>query len=253
MIAAYGMSGVTDKAEATFSAMRAAGWTPRDYAYCGLIAAHSFKGDWQVCVCACACGCGWVGGVRARRRRLGVPLQRACRAPPPPPRHPLTLTQPPCAPPPPPPPLPLQSALRVKERMAAVGAAPTVHVYNAIIAACDRAHQYERALRVAKEMRDADVPGNGVTQSVRAGKRVAAGCQQQRRLHPAPAPLLLLPLRCCSPGCAPVSLNRVPAHRPPSQPRSCWMACARRACARWRASRPPLPHCRPPWPPPAPS
>jgi pentatricopeptide repeat protein len=47
LIAAYGMSGRAEQAEAAFSCMRAAGFAPRDYAYCGLIAAHSFQGDWR--------------------------------------------------------------------------------------------------------------------------------------------------------------------------------------------------------------
>ncbi|PSC71557.1 nadh:ubiquinone oxidoreductase complex i intermediate-associated 30 [Micractinium conductrix] len=47
LIAAHGMSGRAEVAEAAFKAMHKAGFTPRDYAYCGLIAAHSFQGDWR--------------------------------------------------------------------------------------------------------------------------------------------------------------------------------------------------------------
>lgn len=103
LIAAYGMSGMADKAEAAFERMRAAGggghlhvllqcvacaasvcvgapwdpaprrltpplpllppagFAPRDYAYCGLIAAHSFKGDWAAAL-----------RVRERMRAAGV-------------------------------------------------------------------------------------------------------------------------------------------------------------------------------------
>ncbi len=39
LIAAYGMAGLPDKAEAVYQAMIKVGHTPRDYAYCGLIAA----------------------------------------------------------------------------------------------------------------------------------------------------------------------------------------------------------------------
>jgi pentatricopeptide repeat protein len=85
-----------------------AGFAPRDYAFCGLIAAHSFKGDWR-------------------------------------------------------------AALGVRERMLSAGVQPTVHVYNALIAACDRAHQYERAMEVAAQMRRAGVAANSVTQSVSGG------------------------------------------------------------------------------------
>jgi pentatricopeptide repeat protein len=47
MIAAYGMCGYVAKAEAMMRAMRGKGYRPRDYAYCGLIAAYSLSGDWQ--------------------------------------------------------------------------------------------------------------------------------------------------------------------------------------------------------------
>jgi pentatricopeptide repeat protein len=40
LIAAYGMAGQPDKAEAVFRAMSNVGHTPRDYAFCGLIAAY---------------------------------------------------------------------------------------------------------------------------------------------------------------------------------------------------------------------
>ena len=40
MIAAYGLAGQSAKAEAFFTAMLEAGHMPRDYAFCGLIAAY---------------------------------------------------------------------------------------------------------------------------------------------------------------------------------------------------------------------
>lgn len=40
LIAAYGMAGLPAKAEAVYGTMVNVGHTPRDYAYCGLIAAH---------------------------------------------------------------------------------------------------------------------------------------------------------------------------------------------------------------------
>lgn len=40
LIAAYGMAGQASKAEMAFKTMLEARHTPRDYAYCGLIAAH---------------------------------------------------------------------------------------------------------------------------------------------------------------------------------------------------------------------
>lgn len=40
LLAAYGMSGETARAEGVFRRMEQAGMPPRDYAFCGLIAAH---------------------------------------------------------------------------------------------------------------------------------------------------------------------------------------------------------------------
>jgi pentatricopeptide repeat protein len=47
MIAAYGLAGQIEKAETFFNAMLDAGHVPRDYAFCGLIAAYSNTGDWR--------------------------------------------------------------------------------------------------------------------------------------------------------------------------------------------------------------
>lgn len=59
--------------------------------------------------------------------------------------------------------------------MRGAGLAPSVHVFNALIAACDRAHQYERAVELAREMQEAGVPANGVTQSVSGWGGVCKG------------------------------------------------------------------------------
>jgi len=40
LIAAYGMAGEPNKAENVMVAMESAGYIPRDYAYCGLVAAY---------------------------------------------------------------------------------------------------------------------------------------------------------------------------------------------------------------------
>ena len=40
LIAAYGIAAQPGKAESIFATMESAGYTPRDYAYCGLIAAY---------------------------------------------------------------------------------------------------------------------------------------------------------------------------------------------------------------------
>ena len=42
MIAAYGLAGQTSRAEMFFNAMLDAGFVPRDYAFCGLIAAYRY-------------------------------------------------------------------------------------------------------------------------------------------------------------------------------------------------------------------
>lgn len=40
LIAGYGMAGEPKKAESVMTAMESAGYSPRDYAYCGLVAAY---------------------------------------------------------------------------------------------------------------------------------------------------------------------------------------------------------------------
>jgi pentatricopeptide repeat protein len=87
-----------------------AGLQPRDYAYCGLIAAHSFHGDWR-------------------------------------------------------------RALHVRDRMRAARAGLTVHVYNALLAAMDRAQQYERALELYRDMQHDGVQPNTMTNQVRPSAR----------------------------------------------------------------------------------
>jgi len=59
--------------------------------------------------------------------------------------------------------------LKVRERAAAAGVQPTVHLYNALIAACERAGQYERAVALGREMRAEGVAGNAATQALLDG------------------------------------------------------------------------------------
>lgn len=47
LVASYGMCGRPEEAEAAMQRMRQAGFRPRCYAYCGLIAAHSLTGDFD--------------------------------------------------------------------------------------------------------------------------------------------------------------------------------------------------------------
>lgn len=58
----------------------------------------------------------------------------------------------------------------------AAGLPPTVHVFNALIAACDRGQQYERAMGIAREMSRAGVQPNAITQQVRAPDRRPRCC-----------------------------------------------------------------------------
>jgi pentatricopeptide repeat protein len=81
-------------------AMRKAGFLPRDYAFCGLIAAYSQSGDWR-------------------------------------------------------------AALHVHQRIVAAGGTPSVHVYNALITACERSGQYEKGLEFSRAMHRKGVAPTG--------------------------------------------------------------------------------------------
>lgn len=103
MIAAYGLAGQIEKAEDHFTTMLEAGHMPRDYAFCGLIAAYSNEGDWR-------------------------------------------------------------AALKVRQRMKALGCAVSVHVYNALIATLERSGQWDQALVLQRNMKVDGVAPNQVTQ-----------------------------------------------------------------------------------------
>jgi pentatricopeptide repeat protein len=114
-------SAAASAAEAAFAAMAAAGVRAREYAYCGLVAAHSLAGD----------------------------------AP---------------------------EALRVRARMQRAGGRPGVHLYNALIAACERGGLYERALDLLRSMRRDGVAGNALTAQLAAnvGRKGAATVESQQ-------------------------------------------------------------------------
>ena len=66
--------------------------------------------------------------------------------------------------------------------MRRAGASPTVHVYNALIAACERAQQFEAGLELTKDMRREKIEPNSVTLQLMHGlgsKGVAAVEKQQ--------------------------------------------------------------------------
>lgn len=166
MIAAYGMAGLADRAEAVFAAMSASGLRPRDYAFCGLIAAHSLAGDWQVGLTPGQLSTLYTLFLASLTRfhmfeRLDyvfyalywskcreVLVKCSCSF--------LTFGVRWCR-------LNLQGALRVRDRMRRAGAQPSVHVYNALLAACERAGQPDRALEVVGHMRREGVEGNALT------------------------------------------------------------------------------------------
>lgn len=110
LIAAHGMAGDAEAAEALLREMRAAGHTPQDYAYCGIVAAYSLRGNWK-------------------------------------------------------------AALKVKDRAAAEDVPPSVHLFNALIAACDRAKQYDKAVELGQDMIAAGITPNSVTQELLEGVR----------------------------------------------------------------------------------
>lgn len=54
-------------------------------------------------------------------------------------------------------------ALRVRRRLELAGRPLTVHLYNAMISACHRHQQWDRALELFHEMRRSGIEPNGVT------------------------------------------------------------------------------------------
>lgn len=62
-----------------------------------------------------------------------------------------------------------KAALRVKQRMHLAGLTPTVHVYNALIAACERAQQFDVGVLLSKEMRRNGVEPNSMTMTLMQG------------------------------------------------------------------------------------
>ena len=62
-----------------------------------------------------------------------------------------------------------KAALRVRDRMRRAGAVLTVHVYNALIAACERAQQLDLGLELSREMGREGIEGNHVTMQLLQG------------------------------------------------------------------------------------
>jgi pentatricopeptide repeat protein len=143
LVAAHGMAGDVVAAESAFKGMIKAGFVPRDYAYCGLIAAHGMGGDWKAAFKVAESmmdndeeddghdGGGVLGG-----EEEGV-----------------------------------EGSGNSSGTIVAASRRPrkTVHVYNALIAACDRAGQYERAIKLSQEMESYGVEPNNVTKQLLEG------------------------------------------------------------------------------------
>ena len=62
-----------------------------------------------------------------------------------------------------------KAAVRVKNRMKQAGLTPTVHVYNALIAACERAQQLDAGVDVTKDMSREGVEPNSMTMTLMQG------------------------------------------------------------------------------------
>ena len=62
-----------------------------------------------------------------------------------------------------------KAALRVRSRMRQAGSKLTVHVYNALIAACERAQQLDAGVELSKDMRRDSVEANQVTVQLMQG------------------------------------------------------------------------------------
>jgi len=144
LVAAHGMAGDVAAAESAFKGMIKAGFVPRDYAFCGLIAAHGMAGDWKAAFKVAESmmdndeedddghdGGGVLGG---EYKGVAGDDNRSGT---------------------------IVAASRRPRK--------TVHVYNALIAACDRAGQYERAIKLSQEMEGNGVEPNNVTKQLLEG------------------------------------------------------------------------------------
>lgn len=144
LVAAHGMAGDVVAAESAFKGMIKAGFVPRDYAYCGLIAAHGMAGDWKAAFKVAETmmdteeegghdGGGAVGGEEEEGAKGSSSTSGGTII--------VAFSRP----------------------------RKTVHVYNALIAACDRAGQYERAIKLSQEMESDGVEPNNVTKQLLEG------------------------------------------------------------------------------------
>ena len=187
LVAAAGVAGRPADAEAAFERLVAAGHAPRDYAFCGLIAAHSAAGDLQSALAvreryaaaaaeaaakarrqqqpASSTGAGLLGGVRSA---LSFTKQRPS-APPPSPAFAAVAGA--------------AAGAAASALAQATPAKPSVHVYNALLAACERARAWDDAMLVAEGMRrDAVAPDADTARLLQAVGRGGVGAVEDAQL-----------------------------------------------------------------------
>lgn len=185
LVAAAGVAGRPADAEAAFERLLAAGHAPRDYAFCGLIAAHSAAGDLK-------------SALAVRERYAAAAAEAAAKARRQQQQHAIgggLLSG-------------VRSALSFGKRSspassspafaavagAAAGAAasaaalatpavPSVHVYNALLAACERARAWDDAVTVAEGMRrDGVAPDADTARLLQAVGRGGVGAVEDAQL-----------------------------------------------------------------------
>ena len=73
----------------------------------------------------------------------------------------------------------------MEARLRAAGVAMTVHVYNGLIAACERAQQWDKALALQRSMEEDHVAPNPATRELLAevGRKVTSGPCGMRETH----------------------------------------------------------------------
>lgn len=187
LVAAAGVAGRPKDAEAAFERLLAAGHAPRDYAFCGLIAAHSAAGDLKSALAVReryaaaaaeaaakawrqASGVGVEGGLLSGlRSALSFSKQQQQR--------PASSS-------------PAFAAVAGAAAGAAASAAalatpakPSVHVYNALLAACERARAWDDAVQVAEAMRrDGVAPDADTARLLQAVGRGGVGAVEDAQL-----------------------------------------------------------------------
>ena len=187
LVAAAGVAGRPADAEAAFERLLAAGHAPRDYAFCGLIAAHSAAGDLKSALAVreryaaaaaeaaakarrqqqqAGSGGGLLGGVRSA---LGIAKRGPSPSPPPSPAFAAVAGA--------------AAGAAASAAALATPAKPSVHVFNALLAACERARAWDEAVAVAEGMRrDGVSPDADTARLLQAVGRGGVGAVEDAQL-----------------------------------------------------------------------